>query len=60
MPESELDMPALLIYWPRTEAAAQPNVWRPQKYFPTLRQAIVAAVSDTPQDQIPWILRPEH
>jgi hypothetical protein len=56
MPENELESPALLVYWPRTEAVARPGVWRSQQYFPTLRDALRAAVSDVPQDQAPWIL----
>ena len=56
MDESELDKPAVLVYWPQTEEAAQPEVWQPQRRFPRLQDAIMAAMSDVPNDQIAWIL----
>ncbi|HLM41115.1 MAG TPA: hypothetical protein VK434_16175 [Microvirga sp.] len=56
MDENELDQPAVLMYWPQTEEAAQPGIWQPQRRFPRLRDAILAAMSDMPNDQVPWIL----
>jgi hypothetical protein len=56
MDQSELCNPAVVIYWLQTEEAAELGVWRPQRRFPRLRDAITAAVSDVPNDQVPWIL----
>jgi hypothetical protein len=53
----EIGSPAQLQYWPAHVHPTGPGAWDHPRAFPTLRDAIRAAITEAaPQSQVAWIL----
>jgi hypothetical protein len=53
----EFKAPAQLQYWPAHVHPTGPGAWDHPRPFPTLREAVAAAINDAaPQSQVAWIL----